>query len=116
MSNINTDNIDVNYPIANQDNSSQGFRNNFQNIVSALIVAKSEISTLENVVALAAIPATPIGNTGDEAGMIAVDTANNWLYYCHTSYTVTNGSSQIWVRVEITPPAGGLTATTWDTI
>jgi hypothetical protein len=47
-SNIDTNNIDDTYPVAGQDNDSQGFRDNFQNIKTALGVAKSEITTLQN--------------------------------------------------------------------
>jgi len=47
-STINTANIDENYPVAGQDNDSQGFRDNFQNIKTALGVAKSEITTLQD--------------------------------------------------------------------
>ena len=48
MSNIIHATIDENFPIAGQDNSSQGFRTNFDLIKSALEVAKDEITDLEN--------------------------------------------------------------------
>jgi len=44
---IITSNIDGAFPIAGQDNNSQGFRDNFTNIKSALDTAGSEISTLQ---------------------------------------------------------------------
>jgi len=47
-SNIDTNNIDETYPVAGQDNDSQGFRDNFQNIKTAIGVAKSEITDLQN--------------------------------------------------------------------
>ena len=47
-SNIVTTNIDENYPVAGQDNDSQGFRDNFQNIKTAINVAKGEITGLQN--------------------------------------------------------------------
>ena len=47
-SNIDTNNIDETYPVAGQDNDSQGFRDNFQNIKTAIGVAKSEITALQN--------------------------------------------------------------------
>src|SRR6056300_243237 len=47
-SNINYTNIDENYPVAGQDNDSQGFRDNFQNIETALNTASTEITTLQN--------------------------------------------------------------------
>lgn len=46
-SQIDTSTIDVLYPIAGQDNDSQGFRDNFNNIVGALNTAKDEIETLQ---------------------------------------------------------------------
>ena len=44
---INTNNIDVNYPIPGQDNDSQGFRDNFFNIRSGLDTASQEITNLQ---------------------------------------------------------------------
>jgi hypothetical protein len=44
---INTSNIDGSYPVAGQDNNSQGFRDNFTNIKAGLTVAKSEITGLQ---------------------------------------------------------------------
>jgi hypothetical protein len=46
MSNINPTNIDGTYPIAGQDNDSQGFRDNFTNIRNNFSLAKSEIEDL----------------------------------------------------------------------
>jgi len=52
-SNINPNNIDGAYPIAGQDNDSQGFRDNFTNIKTNLEYAETEITTLQsNVVDL----------------------------------------------------------------
>ena len=48
MSSINTNGLDVNYPIPGQNNSSQGFRNNFTNIKQNLNTAANEISDLQN--------------------------------------------------------------------
>lgn len=49
-SNINPYNVDGTFPIANQDNSSQGFRDNFTNIRNNLIFAENEISDLQSKV------------------------------------------------------------------
>lgn len=46
-SNINPNSVDGTFPIANQDNSSQGFRDNFTNIKNNFLFAKSEISDLQ---------------------------------------------------------------------
>ena len=48
MSNINPYNIDGTYPIAGQDNDSQGFRDNFTNIRNNFSYATSEITDLQN--------------------------------------------------------------------
>ena len=47
-SNINFSSIDTNYPIAGQDNNSQGFRDNFSAISTAFATAKAEITLLNN--------------------------------------------------------------------
>lgn len=49
---INTGNIDTAYPIAGQDNDSQGFRDNFTNINDNFIAAKDEIEDLQDKVIL----------------------------------------------------------------
>jgi len=47
-SNINASGIDENYPVAGQDNDSQGFRDNFNVIKNNLASAYSEITDLQN--------------------------------------------------------------------
>ena len=47
-SSINPNNIDGNYPVAGQDNDSQGFRDNFTNIKNNLTYSKSEIEDLQS--------------------------------------------------------------------
>jgi hypothetical protein len=51
-SKINFNNIDGNYPIAGQDNDSQGFRDNFTNIKTNLRYANEELTDLQNKVVL----------------------------------------------------------------
>lgn len=46
--NITANNIDVLYPIAGQENSSQGFRDNFLNIQLSLLEADTEITFLQS--------------------------------------------------------------------
>lgn len=53
-SNINPYNIDGSYPVAGQDNNSQGFRDNFTNIRTNFGYAKDEIVDLQNKVVLKA--------------------------------------------------------------
>ena len=47
-SNINTTNINRNFPVQGVDNPSQGFRDNFNNIASMLDIAAAEITDLQN--------------------------------------------------------------------
>lgn len=51
-SSINTTNIDGTFPVAGQDNSSQGFRDNFTNVKTNLGYAKTEIEDLQTKVVL----------------------------------------------------------------
>ena len=48
---INTTAIDITYPVAGQDNDTQGFRTNFGSIANNLSIAASEITTLQTTVA-----------------------------------------------------------------
>ena len=47
-SNINSTGVDATFPIAGQDNDSQGFRNNFNTIKNNFTAAKSEIGSTPN--------------------------------------------------------------------
>jgi hypothetical protein len=51
-SNINANNIDGNYPVAGQDNDSQGFRDNFTNTRTNFQFAANEINDLQQKVVL----------------------------------------------------------------
>lgn len=53
-SNINPNNIDGTYPVAGQDNNSQGFRDNFTNTKTNFQYAADEITDLQNNVLLKA--------------------------------------------------------------
>ena len=62
-SNINASNIDGTYPLAGQDNDSQGFRNNFTNTKNNFIYAKSEIEDLQSKAILkSALTGTTVDN------------------------------------------------------
>jgi hypothetical protein len=68
MSSINPNNIDGTYPIAGQDNSSQGFRDNFTNIKNNLAFAKSEIEDLQRYALLKnPLPGTDLNNEMNNA-------------------------------------------------
>lgn len=49
---INPNNIDTAYPVAGQDNSTQGFRTNFTNIKQNFQYAEDEINALQSTVAV----------------------------------------------------------------
>jgi hypothetical protein len=62
-SNINPNNIDGTYPVAGQDNNSQGFRDNFTNTKTNFQYAADEITDLQNNVILkAALTGTTLDN------------------------------------------------------
>jgi len=62
-SQINPDLVDGAYPVAGQDNNSQGFRDNFTNIKSNFQYAEDEINDLQNKVLLkAALTGTTLDN------------------------------------------------------
>lgn len=50
-SNINTTDIDAAYPVAGQDNDSQGFRDNFSTIQNNFVASKAEIEALQSTTA-----------------------------------------------------------------
>jgi hypothetical protein len=54
VSQINTNGINVNYPVPGENNSSQGFRDNFGQITTNLNTAATEITDLQNKVVLKA--------------------------------------------------------------
>ena len=54
MSSINTNNINVNYPVPGVNNSTQGFRDNFTSIKTNLNTAGTELTDLQNKVVLKA--------------------------------------------------------------
>lgn len=63
MSTINTNGINVNYPIPGENNSTQGFRDNFASIKTNLNTAGTEITDLQNKVVLkAALNGSTINN------------------------------------------------------
>ena len=69
-SNINANNIDGTFPIAGQDNDSQGFRDNFTNTKTNFNNAKTEIEDLQSKVVLkSALTGTSLSNAGAGALM-----------------------------------------------
>jgi hypothetical protein len=112
---INSQNIDGTYPIAGQDNDSQGFRDNFTNIKTNFQFAANEITDLQNNAVLkSALAGTTLNNNmggsllsnaqlqdmsetrvslGTTAGNISLNYAAGPYYTVTTSGSVTVGFS-----------------------
>ena len=92
-SNINPNNIDSTYPVAGQDNDSQGFRDNFTNIKTNFEYAGSEITDLQNKVILkAALNGTTLNNNMGDNLLLAAkiqDFSATYVDLGTTSGTVT---------------------------
>lgn len=95
-SNINSTDIDPEFPIAGQDNDSQGFRDNFNTIKNSLATAKTEITDLQDTSA-------KLNATNDFNGNIISEAefkANTQTVYSDDisgsqNVSFTNGSYQI---------------------
>ena len=62
-SNVNPNNIDGTYPVAGQDNDSQGFRTNFTNIKNNFVYTKAELEDLQaKVIVKSALTGTTVDN------------------------------------------------------
>lgn len=71
-SSINPNDIDGTYPVAGQDNDSQGFRDNFTNIKTNFQYAEDEINDLQNNVLLkAALTGQTLDNNMNDALLYA---------------------------------------------
>jgi hypothetical protein len=82
MSNINPQSIDGTYPIAGQDNNSQGFRDNFTNTVNNFTFAAAELTDLQNSAVLKAALGS-VGQTG---------TPTNDLNYAYLTHAQLKGA------------------------
>ena len=64
MSNINPNNINGSFPVAGQDNDSQGFRDNFTNILNNFSFTKAELEDLQSKAVLkSALNGTTLNNS-----------------------------------------------------
>lgn len=136
-SNINPNSIDAAYPVAGQDNSTQGFRTNFANIKQNFEYAEQEINALQTYAILTNSSSTNFNNNtlyavrlqdaavardtkSAAAGAITIDFATAQYYSLVTdgsiSLTFTNwpGTSEsavgsIRIQIEVTDPAHTLT-------
>jgi hypothetical protein len=82
MSNINPQSIDGTYPIAGQDNNSQGFRDNFTNTVNNFTFSAAELTDLQQNALLKA-PLGSVGQTG---------TPTNDMNYAYLTHAQIKGS------------------------
>lgn len=101
-STINPNNIDITYPIAGQDNDTQGFRDNFRNIKNNLNTARAEITDLQANVAKSPQVTYITGNVGNvsypatasSAGTVGqISWTSQHLYVCIATDT--------WVRANV---------------
>lgn len=93
-SNINPNNIDTAYPVAGQDNDSQGFRDNFTNIKTNFEYAEDEIDDLQTKVLLkSALTGTTLDN--DMGGALISNPKFQGVRYTKISPTSTSGSITI---------------------
>jgi hypothetical protein len=83
MSNINPNNINGSYPIAGQDNDSQGFRDNFTNILNNFAFTKQEIEDIQNkAIFKSALSGTSLNNNlnGSEIANVSIKSGGYSLY------------------------------------
>jgi hypothetical protein len=91
---INPNNIDGTYPVAGQDNNSQGFRDNFTNIKTNFQFAEDEITDLQtNVILKSALSGTTLNN--DMLGSVLSNAVLNDMGYTLLSLGTTGGSVTI---------------------
>jgi len=89
-SQINPNNIDGTYPVAGQDNSSQGFRDNFTNTKNNFTYAYNEITALQANAALR-------GQTNEFADSIIANVAlRGQRDVVYDFGAVTGGQTYIW--------------------
>lgn len=109
MSNINYDAIDVTFPVAGVDNSSQGFRDNFTYIREGLLAANTAITTLENRSVLKASLATnSSGNTSSVVNDIGQSTISNGKFkqfnsIVHTDVVLSGVTNSNEINLNVAP-------------
>ena len=93
-SQINPNNIDGTYPVAGQQNNTQGFRDNFTNTKTNFQIAATEITDLENKgVFKAALTGTTLDNNMGDNLIYAVKL--NDVSYMYLQQTTTAGSISV---------------------
>ncbi len=119
MSSINPNNINGSYPIAGQDNDSQGFRDNFTNVKNNLTFAKTEIEDIQtNAILKTALAGTTLNNEMNYAQLKGaqliktVETFKDWATQTSVEISFTDGHYQ---RVITSGPLAITTFTNWPT-
>lgn len=93
-SNINPNIIDGSYPVAGQDNNSQGFRDNFTNTKTNFQYAENEINDLQSKVVLkAALTGTTLDNNMNDALLVGAQLQD--ISEVKTALTTTSGTVTI---------------------
>ena len=109
-SNINITNINANFPIAGQDNSSQGFRDNFTAIKLAFSTATSEISNLQ-------LTAAQLDRTNDFQGNEIVRAKLRWSGFAANNTAPATGvldySQGSYKKVTTVDPTISFNVTNW---
>jgi hypothetical protein len=95
-SNINPNTINITYPVAGQDNDTQGFRDNFSGIKNNFSVALTEISALQANSAISLTTTTVPASHSDAGipGQIAYN--SSYLYVCVATNTWVRASLSTW--------------------
>ena len=111
-SNINPGSIDGAYPVAGQDNNSQGFRDNFTNIKVNFQYAEEEINDLEsNAILKAALSGSTLDNNMNNNTIYAVnlnDVSTTRIAATATSGTVTLNYAEGQYQT-VSPSSGSIT-------
>ena len=101
MSSINPNNINGSYPIAGQDNDSQGFRDNFTNVKNNLTFAKTEIEDIQtNAILKTALAGTTLNNEMNNAQLKGaqliktVETIKDWSSQTSVEISFADGHYQ----------------------
>jgi hypothetical protein len=121
MSNINTSNIDPLFPVAGQDNSSQGFRDNYNAIISQFQIAKDEISELQTKSVLKdELSGSELSNDMQEAEITNATLKNPGYTALSASSNTINVALGSYFKVAALAPGNTsatitITSTTWPT-
>lgn len=119
MSSINPNNINGSYPIAGQDNDSQGFRDNFTNVKNNLTFAKTEIEDIQtNAILKTALAGTTLNNEMNNAQLKGaqliktVETIKDWATQTSVEISFADGHYQ---KVTTSGPLTISAFTNWPT-